>query len=89
MGQTEDGVRAQVLQVMRSVGGGDDPALLLEAADAVTRQPQPPSHPVDQLEQREKIEEMLGVTSPSDQLAAALRARQWLRSMAADLAAGA
>lgn len=89
MGQTEDDARRQVLQVMRSLVGGDDPALLLEAADAVTRQPQPPSHPVHQMEQREQIERMLGVTSPTDQLAASLRGREWLRNMAADLTAGA
>jgi hypothetical protein len=81
MGLTEDEVRRHVLGVMRDVGE-DDPAILRDAAEEVTRQPMPPSNPLHQQEKREQVEKMLGLTSVSDQLAAALRAREWLQKWA-------
>lgn len=61
------------------------PRLFRLAAAAIAHQPQPLEESADETERRRPIEEMLGLTSAADQLAAALVAREWLEELAAEL----
>lgn len=84
MGETEEQVRRGVLQWMQFTGYVDA-AFLLEVAAAIGEQPQPVNWPVEDQERRDQIEQMLGVTSASDQLVALLRARELVTMMAGEL----
>lgn len=64
-----------------------DIELLREAALAIASFPQPIDESADELERALPIRTMLGVQSASDQLAAALQARDWLERLADDLSA--
>lgn len=86
MGNTDDETRRQVLLWMQHTRYIDAP-FLLEVATAITRHPRPVNWPVEGQEQREHIEQMLGVVSANDQLLAALRARELVTTLAQELSA--
>lgn len=65
------------------------PDYALAAASAVNALPQPLDEPAEERARREPIEKMLGLTSPEDQLIAAIRAKELLEELARLLADGA
>ena len=90
-GGTEDAARLQLIQVLRAHGTAD-PALAAEAAVAVAEQvraagdePGEEEPAIDEAE-AQRVREALGVPSRSEQLVAALVAREWLERFSADLA---
>jgi len=95
-GGTEDAARLQLIQVLRAHGTAD-PALAAEAAVAVADEVRAAAghgadaaaveeEPAIDEAEAQRVREALGVPSPSEQLVAALVAREWLERFAADLA---
>jgi hypothetical protein len=65
--------------------GLTSPADVRDVAGAISQLPQPVDESADVRDRRQPINEMLGLTSPEDQLVAALRAREALEAFAAHL----
>jgi hypothetical protein len=84
MGTTEEEARRQLaLWLVRlEVQSSGVPR---EAAAAISSFPQPLDEPAERLERGRPIREMLGVPEPTQELEAALRAREWLDRLADDL----
>ena len=59
-------------------------ATIRDAATAMSSMPQPLEETAEQTERARPIREMLGVTSAAEELAAALRAREWLEQLAGE-----
>lgn len=84
MGATEEEARQQlVLWLIRVEVQSSN--VLREAATAISSFPQPADEPADRLERGRPIREMLGVPEPSEELEAAIRAREWLERLADEL----
>lgn len=91
MGDTEDDARSKLvgyMQMRLRIDQRDAARILREAAAAIARFPQPPDESAERLEHGRPIREMLGVPEPSDELAASLRAREWVERLAKDLEVG-
>lgn len=90
MGDTEEDARAKLVGQMQQLrlDQSDAVRVLRAAADSITRFPQPPDESAERLERARPIREMLGLPEPSDDLAASLRAREWVQRLANDLEAG-
>ena len=91
-GGTEDAARLQLIQVLRAHGTAD-PELAREAAVAVADEVRageeldgPAEEPALDEAEAQRVRSALGVPSRSEQLVAALVAREWLERFAADLA---
>ncbi len=56
-----------------------------DAADAITRMPQPPLESAEDTERALPLRKMRGIQSAEDQLAAALLGREWLTRLAEEL----
>ena len=96
-GGGEDEARLQFIQVLRA-HGTTDPALVGRAAAAVAEHVPPEDEPADDAgldpaddggldpAEARRVRRALGLPDPAEQLAAALRAREWLQRFAADLA---
>jgi len=65
--------------------GARHAAAFREAADAITRMPQPPLESAEETERALPMRTMLGVQSVEDQLEAALLGREWLTRLAEEL----
>jgi hypothetical protein len=59
--------------------------VIREAAAAIASLPQPLDESAERLERGRQVREMLGISEPVEELAAALRAREWLERLAEDL----
>lgn len=86
MGATDEELVAAVGSMMLRLGMGT-PDEVRAVAVAIGRLPQPLDEGAYERERRRPIEEMLGVTSPEDQLAASLRARAALEAFASRMEA--
>lgn len=84
MGQSQSDVWAAIVGMMVRLHETDT-TLLRNAADSISRLPQPPDESAADLERLEKVRAMLGVPSATDKLAASLRAREWLQRLAVEL----
>lgn len=85
MGADEADVHARLIAELHRLSVADPVAVLREAAAAVTAGPQPLDETADELERARPIRELLGVTDPAQQLAATLRAREWVQRLADEL----
>ena len=65
--------------------GQRTPPVFRSAAAAITNMPQPPLESADETERARPLRQMLGVQSAEDKLAAALKGREWLLRLAAEL----
>jgi hypothetical protein len=65
--------------------GSRTAAMFREAADAITRMPQPPLESAEETERALPMRMMRGEMSVEDQLAAALLGREWLTRLAEEL----
>ena len=65
--------------------GGRTVQVFREAADAITRMPQPPLESAEETERALPLRTTLGVQSAEDQLSAALLGREWLTRLADEL----
>jgi hypothetical protein len=59
--------------------------VIREAAVTIQAFPQPPDESAERLERTSPIRQMLGLPEPAEELAATLRAREWLQRLANDL----
>ena len=82
--KSDEEARAEILSWMAALEA-PSAKLALDAAAEVSRLPQPPSMSTTRAERYERGMKALGGVTPSDQLAAALRAREWLEQIAAEL----
>lgn len=88
MGHAEEDARQQIIGYLVERLRVDDVDLvpvLREAAVAIQTFPQPPDESAERLERGRLIREMLGLPEPAEELAATLRAREWLQRLANDL----
>ena len=85
MGESDEEIRRHMRgHLARRQITTEAPAVLRAAAECITRMPQPLLESAEETERRRPIEEMLGLTSAEDQLAAMLRAREVLENLARD-----
>ena len=84
MGSSEADARHAVTHTALQLGVVPDGAMLRDAAGQVDKLPQPVEDDLDDVERADAVREMLGLTSPIDQLNASLRARAWLQEWAAE-----
>ncbi|MGH8524965.1 MAG: hypothetical protein ACREXY_12365 [Gammaproteobacteria bacterium] len=87
MGEDEGVARASIVQqLMRlKLDQRDLVPVLRAAVTAIAQFPQPIDHPPERLARGEHIRRALGLPEPSDELAASLRAREWIERLADDL----
>lgn len=87
MGHTEEDARQQVVRLVERlrIEEVDLVPVIREAAAAIKDFPQPADEPTERLEGGRPIRQMLGLPEPSEQLAATLRAREWLERLANEL----
>ena len=81
----------EALRFMREISaqiGARTPHVFRAAADAITSLPLPPVETAEETHRAEPLRRMLGVQSVEDQITAALRGREWLLRLAAELEAG-
>ena len=91
MGDTEEEARAKLvgyLQGQLQIEQSDAVRVLRAAAEVIMVFPQPPDESADRLERGRAVRELLGVPEPAEELAASLRAREWLERLASDLDSG-
>lgn len=65
--------------------GGRTAKMFRDAADAITKMPQPPLESAEETERALAIRKMRGEMSAEDRLAAALLGREWLTRLAEEL----
>lgn len=75
MGKTDQAVAADVLGLIEGVRVAPTADLLRAVSAAISSQPQPLDQSAEERERMRPIEQLLGVTSPEQQLSAALRAK--------------
>jgi hypothetical protein len=81
---SEEEWRAALLETLVQLGEAN--ALMLRlAAAAVTSLPEPLDETPEEIESARHIREMMGVRSAEEDLAAVLRAREWLERLATEL----
>jgi hypothetical protein len=88
MGHAEEEIRQQIVGYLVErlhIDVVDLAPVIREAAVAIGSFPQPPDDPPERLERGRPIRQMLGLPEPAQELAAALRARDWLQRLADDL----
>ncbi len=91
MGDAEEDARAKLigyLQGQLHVEQVDAVRILRAAAEVIRSFPQPPDESAERLERGRAVRELLGVPEPADDIAATLRAREWLERLATDLDSG-
>ena len=86
MGTTEERALREILAWMYRLGT-PDAETARAAAEAVATMAQPLDAPLDRTEAARQIRQMLGVSSVTDQLTAALQGREWLEEIARALEA--
>lgn len=84
MGTSEVAARSELCALLQRVRA-PDVHVVRDAAAAVGRFPVPLDEPAAVVERGEPIRRMLDLPEPSEELAAQLRAREWLQRLAADL----
>lgn len=84
MGGSEDDMRAAVADMLPKLGELR-PDVVNAAAAVIARFPQPLDESPEEIEAARPIRQRLGLPDASDELAASLRAREWLQRMAEDL----
>ncbi|MDP9386855.1 MAG: hypothetical protein M3Q48_02730 [Actinomycetota bacterium] len=85
MGADEQDVRAKLASELQRFGVDDPVGVLRDSAAAITAAPQPPDETAERLERAQPIRELFGLPSPGEQLAATLRAREWVQRLAEDI----
>ena len=76
------------LRDMTAQVGGRTPQVFRGAAAAITSMPLPPIETAEETERARPMRRMLGVQDVEDQLAAALKGREWLLCLAQELEGG-
>jgi hypothetical protein len=84
MGESEGEARSRLVALLNQVGV-TDAEIVRDAAAAIGTFPQPIDETLEEIERARPIRESLGVPSAEYELEAALRAREWLQRLAADL----
>src|SRR4051794_13678155 len=79
---SQDLDEAGALEELRRIEA--DPDTLLHAAEVVRRYPTPPDDPPEKAERLAYFQTMLGASTATDDLAAQLRAIEWLQLLAAE-----
>jgi hypothetical protein len=87
-GATEREAHAELIIDLTRLGVVDVVAVVREAADAVTRLPQPADESVEEIERARPVRVLLGVPSAIQELEAALRGKEWLERLAENLETG-
>lgn len=90
MGTGPDDARSQLLGWLQryQLENPADVGVVRDAAAAVGTFPQPVDEPAYEIERSQHFRQLLGVPSAAEQLAAQLRAREWLEQLAVALDAG-
>lgn len=82
MGASEAEARATLIEDLKRTGAGID--IVRQAARKIRRLPQPVDEPADEAARTEFFREMVGATTPTQELEAQLRAQEWLQRLADD-----
>jgi hypothetical protein len=82
-GASEEVWRAAMLRMLEQLGEANA-AIVRLAASAVTSLPEPLDETPEEIERARPFRETLGVRSAEEDLAATLRAREWLERLAND-----
>jgi hypothetical protein len=83
-GTSEEEARVVILETLMQLGEANASMVRL-AASAVTSLPEPLDETPEEIERARPIREMMGVRSAENDLAATLRAREWLERLATEL----